>query len=67
MFNVGDEVRVIPGKQPRHGWGSVDPEDVGVVRKINTVGYWVDFPRHPNWNAGANDLELVDREPDWEV
>ncbi len=67
MFNVGDEVRVI-ADPPSHGWGSVTQEETGIIREIKvTGGYWVDFPRHPYWNAKLNDLELVNREPDWEV
>ncbi len=67
MFNIGDEVRVIPGKLPKHGWGSVTPEETGVIKGIKVDGYWVNFPKHFSWNAGPNDLELVDREPDWEI
>jgi hypothetical protein len=66
MFNVGDEVRVIPGKSPKHGMGDVYYDDIGIITAI-VNGYYVDFPRHPQWKARLNDLELVNREPDWEV
>jgi hypothetical protein len=67
MFVIGDEVRVIAGRSPRHGWGEVKPEDIGIIREVRVDSYWVDFPRHPYWRAGLNDLELVNREPDWEI
>jgi hypothetical protein len=67
MFNVGDEVKVIDGKNPKYGWGSVEPEDTGFIREIVVDGYYVDFPMHPYWKAGPKDLELVLKEPDWEI
>ncbi len=67
MFNVGDEVRVIPGKLPKHGWGVVEPEDTGIITRVKVDGYSVNFPRHMTWKGTLRDLELVTREPDWEV
>ncbi len=78
MFNVGDEVRVI-ADPPSHGWGSVTPEEIGIITTILpkeriswdteeiAEAYYVKFPRHMTWKGTLKDLELVTREPDWEV
>ena len=77
MFNVGDEV-IVTVKHPSHGWGSVAAGEIGIIARVlpkewvsweeeNQEAYYVNFPRHVNWKGILKDLELVSREPDWEV
>ncbi len=33
-FRVYDKVRVKPGVEPTHGWGWVNPGDIGTVRRL---------------------------------
>jgi hypothetical protein len=59
-FKVGDKVRVkLSVDKPKHGWGSVSAEEVGVVSQVGVDITKIDFPNHTRWNADPNEIELA--------
>ncbi|MCB9020160.1 MAG: hypothetical protein H6546_07510 [Chitinophagales bacterium] len=62
-MKVGDEVKVRT-EFPEFGWGSVSPDEVGVVVEMfnineGNVSVFVDFPNHPGWEGYIDELEVV--------
>ncbi|XP_060772261.1 probable E3 ubiquitin-protein ligase MID2 isoform X2 [Neoarius graeffei] len=59
-FKVGDRVRVKPSvNSPRHGWGGVTHECVGVVKSLDGETIAVDFPKQPRWRGVISEMEIV--------
>ncbi|XP_063069849.1 uncharacterized protein LOC134461044 isoform X2 [Engraulis encrasicolus] len=59
-FLVGDRVRVKPSvEEPKHKWGSVTHQSVGVVKSFTPTGMMlVDFPGQSAWKADPSEMEL---------
>ncbi|XP_051732344.1 uncharacterized protein LOC127502925 isoform X3 [Ctenopharyngodon idella] len=60
-IKVGDRVRVKPSiTTPKHNWGSVTHESMGVVKDIKFEDVIVDFPNHKGWKGILSEMELID-------
>lgn len=59
-IKVGDRVRVKPDVgEPLYGWGEIEADSVGVVKKILNDCVGIDFPEQKGWVAKIEELELV--------
>jgi len=60
-IKIGSHVSVRPGVTPKHNWGSVKPNSVGVVKSLNSdgVGCTVDFPEQSGWNGVLSEMMLA--------
>ncbi|XP_073789389.1 uncharacterized protein ftr79 isoform X2 [Danio rerio] len=58
-FKIGMRVRVRPSvKDPKHGWGSVIRNSIGVIKKIEGGSLTVDFPEQTDWTGEVSEMEL---------
>ncbi|KAL7888355.1 hypothetical protein AOLI_G00033290 [Acnodon oligacanthus] len=59
-IKVGDRVRVkLSVDTPKHKWGSVSHQSVGVVKAFDGEAMTVDFPEHPGWKGVVSEMEIV--------
>ena len=59
-FTVGDKVRVKASVgNPRTGWASVKPGEVGTITAVDGTNLRIDFPHQSGWNSHADDMENV--------
>ena len=62
-YKVGDRVRMIGGREPRYGRGSIPEEEVGIIESIDRDhDYEVRFPSEPHmsWTVHPEDIEHAD-------
>ncbi|XP_067239104.1 E3 ubiquitin/ISG15 ligase TRIM25 isoform X4 [Chanodichthys erythropterus] len=59
-FKIGNRVRVRSSvKEPKHGWGSVTHNSIGVIKKIQGESLTVDFPEQMDWTGVLSEMELM--------
>ncbi|XDV42167.1 hypothetical protein PO909_010885 [Leuciscus waleckii] len=59
-FKVGNRVSIRSSvKEPKHGWGSVTHNSIGVIKKIKGESLTVDFPEQKEWTGLLSEMELV--------
>ncbi|XP_048062451.1 E3 ubiquitin/ISG15 ligase TRIM25 isoform X3 [Megalobrama amblycephala] len=59
-FKIGNRVRVRSSvKEPKHGWGSVTHNSIGVIKKIQGESLTVDFPDQTDWTGVLSEMELM--------
>ncbi|CAM4693406.1 unnamed protein product [Leuciscus chuanchicus] len=59
-FKVGNRVSIRSSvKEPKHGWGSVTHNSIGVIKKIKGESLTVDFPKQKEWTGLLSEMELV--------
>ncbi|XP_056115922.1 E3 ubiquitin/ISG15 ligase TRIM25 [Rhinichthys klamathensis goyatoka] len=59
-FKVGNRVSIRPSvKEPKHGWGSITHNSIGVIKKIQGESLIVDFPEQIEWTGVLSEMELV--------
>ncbi|XP_051731605.1 uncharacterized protein LOC127502618 [Ctenopharyngodon idella] len=59
-FKIGNRVRVRSSvKEPKHGWGSVTHNSIGVITKIQGESLTVYFPEQMDWTGVLSEMELM--------
>ncbi|KAK7150334.1 hypothetical protein R3I93_011553 [Phoxinus phoxinus] len=59
-FKVGNRVSIRSSlKEPKHGWGSVTRNSIGVIKKIQGESLAVDFPEQTEWTGVLSEVQLV--------
>ncbi|XP_026089174.1 E3 ubiquitin/ISG15 ligase TRIM25-like [Carassius auratus] len=59
-FKTGNRVRVKSSvKDPKHGWGSVTHNSIGVIKRIQGESLTVEFPEQTDWTGIASEMELI--------
>ncbi|XP_062858606.1 E3 ubiquitin/ISG15 ligase TRIM25-like [Trichomycterus rosablanca] len=59
-IRIGDRVRVKPSVgTPKHKWGKVTRQSVGVVKTLNGEEINVDFPEQSGWHGFVSEMEFV--------
>ncbi|KAF4099524.1 E3 ubiquitin-protein ligase TRIM36 [Onychostoma macrolepis] len=59
-FKIGNRVSVKSSvKDPKHGWGSVTQNSIGVIKRIQGESLTVDFPEQTDWTGVASEMELI--------
>lgn len=60
LFKIGDKVRVKRSvSTPKHRWGKVTYQSVGVITDLNGDDITVDFPEHLGWKGIISEMEVV--------
>ncbi|XP_017538314.2 uncharacterized protein LOC108411325 isoform X1 [Pygocentrus nattereri] len=59
-IKVGDRVRVkLSVDTPKHKWGRISHQSVGVVKAFDGEAMTVDFPEHAGWKGVVSEMEIV--------
>ncbi|XP_073708853.1 uncharacterized protein ftr79 [Garra rufa] len=59
-FKTGNRVSVKSSvKDPKHGWGSVTHNSIGVIKRIQGESLTVDFPEQTDWTGVTSEMELI--------
>uniref|UniRef100_A0A8C1JXC1 FinTRIM family, member 97 n=1 Tax=Cyprinus carpio TaxID=7962 RepID=A0A8C1JXC1_CYPCA len=59
-FKIGNRVSVKSSvKDPKHGWGSVTHNSIGVIKRIQGESLTVEFPEQTDWTGIASEMELI--------
>ncbi|XP_016372107.1 tripartite motif-containing protein 6 [Sinocyclocheilus rhinocerous] len=62
-FKIGNRVSVKSSvKDPKHGWGSVTHNSIGVIKRIQDESLTVDFPEQTDWTGVALEMELINED-----
>ncbi|XP_072540919.1 uncharacterized protein [Salminus brasiliensis] len=60
LIKVGDKVRVKPSVEtPKHKWGGITHQSVGVVKSLDGEALTVDFPEYSGWRGIVPEMEVV--------